>query len=84
MSYKVQKESEKTKERLIERLKIMYSIAIASSAEPIRNPFAYLKRTVINISPDQLPSLATDKKFDDDEDNFDIDMYKIFINRCIK
>lgn len=75
LSYKVQKESERTQDKLIERLKIMYSVSMASSSEPIRNAFAYLKKTVININPDNLPALSSRKK-----ENFDIEKYKIFVN----
>lgn len=75
LSYKVQKESERTQDKLIERLRIMYSVSMASSSEPIRNAFAYLKKTVININPDNLPALSSVKK-----ENFDIEKYKIFVN----
>lgn len=75
LSYKVQKESERTQDKLIERLRIMYSVSMASSSEPIRNAFAYLKKTVININPDNLPALSSRKK-----ENFDIEKYKIFVN----
>lgn len=75
LSYKVQKESERTQDKLIERLRIMYSVSMASSSEPIRNAFAYLKKTVININPDNLPTLSSGKN-----KNFNIEKYKIFVN----
>lgn len=74
LSYKVQKESERTQDKLKERLRVLYSTMLASSLEPVRNAYAYLKKIIININPDKLPPLQTKNK------TFDIDKYKIFVN----
>lgn len=74
LSYKVQKESERTQDKLKERLRVLYSTMLANSLEPVRNAYAYLKKIIININPDKLPPLQTKNK------TFDIDKYKIFVN----
>jgi len=73
LACKVPNVSERKPELLKKRLKVLYGKMLVSSKEPVRNACAYLKGIIVNLEPDDLPSISTD-------DNFDIDKYKLFIN----
>lgn len=85
---KVPTASERTPERLRTLLKALYSEMILKSKEPVRKPVSYLLRMIDNIDPEKLSSVSeepTKKKQSNrrkihQDDDFDVEKYKIFIN----
>lgn len=80
--------SERKPERLRTLLKSLYSQMLLKSKEPVKKPVSYLLRMINNIDPEKLSSVSEEhikkrpanrRKIHNDED-FDVDMYKIFIN----
>ena len=65
------------KELLIKQLEIIYGQALIKSKSPIKNPVAYLSSCISNMSPDDIPAVASNKN---KKSNFDINMYKQFVN----
>lgn len=74
LSCKVPVASERKPELLEKRLKILYGQMLVASREPVRNPVAYLKSAIINLDPNNLPSISNS------DNDFDIDKYNICIN----
>lgn len=96
LATKVSVASECTPERLRTLLKALYSEMLLKSKEPVKKPVSYLLRMINNIDPEELKKLSSNscehkesgqggrQKVHYDKD-FDVDMYKIFINdfECI-
>lgn len=74
LSVKVPLISERKPEMLEKRLRLLYGQMLAKSKEPVKNPVTYLIGCINRLDPDNLPSISTE------DDDFDVDMYKIFIN----
>lgn len=88
---KVKVASERTPERLRMLLKSLYSEMILKSKEPVKKPVSYLLRMINNTDPEELEKLSStsyEKKNGGqkgrhkvhNDDDFDVDKYKIFIN----
>lgn len=78
LKQKVLNASDRKPERLKKRLKLLYGLMLTKSKEPVRNPVKYLSSMIDNIDPDKLSSISSNKGHYDED--FDVDMYKIFIN----
>ena len=72
-------------------LKNLYSEMLLKSKEPVKKPVPYLLRMINNTSPEELEKLSSEsyeskkskqggkRRVHYDKD-FDVDMYKIFVN----
>ena len=88
---KVSVSSESQPERLRTLLKSLYSEMLLKSKEPVKKPVTYLVSMINNIEPEKLEKLSSascehkeskqryGRRLHYDKD-FDVDMYKIFIN----
>ena len=75
LACKVSKASERKPAQLEKRLKLLYDQMLISSKEPVKSACSYLKGMIINIDPDNLPSISSKK------DDFDVSEYeRICIN----
>ena len=78
--------SERKPERLRTLLKSLYSEMLLKSKEPVKKPVTYLVSMINNIEPEKLEKLSStshehkQERFKHRDDDFDVDMYKIFIN----
>lgn len=62
---------------LMKQLEIIYGQSLIKSKEPVKNPVAYLSSCISNMSPDDIPAVSIK---DNKKSNFNIDMYKQFVN----
>ncbi|MDE6835018.1 MAG: replication initiation protein [Ruminococcus sp.] len=88
---KVPASSKSTPERLRTLLKNLYNEMLLKSKEPVQKPVPYLLRMINNTSPEELEKLSSEsyeskkskqggkRRVHYDKD-FDVDMYKIFVN----
>ena len=91
LACKVSVSSESKPERLRTLLKSLYSEMLLKSKEPVKKPVTYLVSMINNIDPEKLEKLSSascehkeskqryGRRLHYDKD-FDVDMYKIFIN----
>ena len=82
LACKVSVSSESQPERLRTLLKSLYSEMLLKSKEPVKKPVTYLISMINNIDPEKLEKLSSKPskyKTLDDED-FDVEMYNIFMN----
>lgn len=71
--------SKRQPECLRRLLKSLYSEMLLKSTEPVKKPVSYLLKMIDNLDPEKL-SFKSSKYKTLDDDDFDVEMYNIFMN----